>query len=292
MAFTHPHVNDLWTSDLMHGPRLLTPGCRRGGKTYLYAFLDDASRMVPFAAFYQAENAACFHEALKQGLLRRGIPRRLYCDNGATFRTQHLQVTCATLNINLVHSRPYRPRGRGKIERFFRTVRSSFLPQLTSHMLAELAALNRVFWAWLETEYHQTPHRGLDGQTPLDRFLEDQELIRPAPSNLEALMRMRVTRRVGRDRTVRLLGRLYEAPDGYAGETVEVLYDPYDPGRPAHFRRRGESDEIPLRRLDLHTNAHLRRARREPASESQEAPPATGISYLELIAKKFYQEVP
>lgn len=286
LAFTYPHVNDLWTSDLMHGPRLLVPGRRDGGKTYLYAFLDDASRMVPFAAFYLAENAACFQDALKQALLRRGLPRRLYCDNGATFRTHHLQVICATLNISLVHSRPHRPRGRGKIERFFRHVRTAFVPHLTQEILSDLAELNRVFWAWLEAEYHQTPHGGLDGQTPLDRFLEDQALIRPAPEQLELWLRMSVARRVGRDRIVHLDGRLYEAPDGYAGETVEVLYDPYDPGRPVHFRRKGETAERPLRRLDLATNATLRRVARDtgPVAEA----PTTGISYLELIAKKFY----
>lgn len=290
MAFTYPHVNDLWTSDLMHGPRLLVPGRRDGGKTYLYAFLDDASRMVPFAAFYLAENAACFQDAFKQALLRRGVPRRLYCDNGATFRTHHLQVICATLNVALVHSRPHRPRGRGKIERFFRHVRTAFLPHLTPEILADLAALNRVFWAWLEAEYHQTHHRGLDGKTPLDRFLEDQALIRPAPEQLEAWLRMKVSRRVARDRTVHLEGRLYEAPDGYAGETVDVFYDPYDPARPVHFRRKGETAERPLRRLDLATNATLRRVARdtEPAAEA----PTTGISYLELIAKKFYQGEP
>ena len=287
LAFTYPHVNDLWTSDLMHGPRLLVPGRRDGGKTYLYAFLDDASRMVPFAAFYLAENAACFQDALKQALLRRGLPRRLYCDNGATFRTHHLQVICATLNISLIHSRPHRPRGRGKIERFFRHVRTAFVPHLTAEILSDLAGLNRVFWAWLEAEYHQTPHGGLDGQSPLDRFLEDQALIRPAPEQLELWLRMSVGRRVGRDRIVHLDGRLYEAPDGYAGETVEVLYDPYDPGRPVHFRRKGETVERPLRRLDLATNATLRRVARDtgPVAEA----PTTGISYLELIAKKFYE---
>lgn len=286
LAFTYPHVNDLWTSDLMHGPRLLVPGRKDGGKTYLYAFLDDASRMVPFAAFYLAENAACFQDALRQALLRRGLPRRLYCDNGATFRTHHLQVICATLNISLIHSRPHRPRGRGKIERFFRHVRTAFLPHLTQEILGDLAALNRVFWAWLEAEYHQTPHGGLNGQTPLDRFLDDQALIRPAPEQLELWLRMNVARRVGRDRVVHLDGRLYEAPDGYAGETVDVLYDPYDPGRPVHFRRKGETTERPLRRLDLVTNATLRRVGRE-AEASPEAP-STGISYLELVAQKFY----
>ena len=102
-------------SDVMHGPRLLEPGRSRGAKTYLHALLDDASRLVPFAAFYRSESSACFQEALKQAFQRRGIPRRLYCDNGALYRHQHLQVVCATLGISLIHSRPGQPRGRGKI---------------------------------------------------------------------------------------------------------------------------------------------------------------------------------
>ena len=287
-AFTYPHSGDLWTADVMHGPRLLVPGRRDGAKTYLCALLDDASRLVAWAAFYGTENAACLHDALQQALLRRGLPRRLYCDNGPAFRTHHLEVVCATLNIALVHSRPHQPRGRGKIERFFRHVRTAFLPHLTADLLTDLAALNRVFWAWLEAEYHQTPHGGLDGQTPWERFEADRDLLRPAPEDLEDLMRTRVPRKVARDRTVRLDGRLYETPDGWAGETVEVLYDPYDPKHPVHVRRRGEATEHRLRPLDLQTNATLRRLPREPAP----APPAppTGIRYLDLLAKRFYGE--
>lgn len=288
-AFTYPHSGDLWTSDVMHGPRLRIPGRRDGSKTYLIALLDDASRLVPYAAFYPVENAACFHDALQQAWQRRGLPRRLYCDNGAAFRTHHLQIVCATLNVALIHSRPHRPRGRGKIERFFRHVRSAFLPHLSEPMLSDLAALNRVFWAWLESEYHQTPHGGLSGrQTPLERFLEDQDFLRPAPPDLDRLMRMKVSRRVARDRTVRLQGRLYETPDGYAGETIEVLFDPYDPRRPVHFRRPGESEETALRPLDLAVNAVVRRQPRD--TPRGEPAPKTGISYLDLIARQFYQQ--
>jgi len=284
-AFTYEHVNDLWTADVMHGPRLEVPGRRERGKSYLHAFLDDASRLVPFAAFYPSESAACFGDCLKQAMLRRGLPRRLYCDNGAAYRTQHLQVVCATLNVALIHSRPHQPRGRGKIERFFRHVRTSFLPHVTEEMLQSLAALNRVFWAWVEGEYHQTPHRGLDGRTPLDRFLDDQNHLRPAPEDLDRLLRMKVSRRVARDRTVRLEGRLYEAPDGWAGEIVEVFYDPYDPGAQVTFRRPGERTELPLRRLVATINARLPHSRRQGESEPA---PTTGISYLDLIARRFF----
>jgi hypothetical protein len=271
-------------SDVMHGPRLLEPGRRRGTKTYLHAFLDDASRLVPFAAFYPAESSACFQDAFKQALLRRGIPRRLYCDNGSIYRHHHLQIVCATLGISLIHSRPHQPRGRGKIERFFRHVRSAFLPHVDEHHLRDLGALNRVFWAWLEAEYHQTAHRGIGGRSPIDRFLDDAEKLRPAPEDLELLMRMKLTRRVARDRTVRLDGRLYEAPDGFSGEKVEVLYDPYEPTRPVHMRRLDEDEEHRLRLLDPEANARLVRAPRD--AEPDEEPPLTGINYLDLIAKK------
>lgn len=287
-AFTYEHTNDLWMADVMHGPRLLVAGSRKRRKTYLHALLDDASRVVPYAAFYGAENAACFTECLKQAMLRRGVPRRLYADNGAPYRTQHLQVVCATLNVALIHSRPYRPRGRGKVERFFRHVRSAFLPHVTGEMLSELGSLNRVFWAWLEGEYHQTPHRGLDGQTPLDRFLAEQNLLRPAPEELERLLRMQVKRRVARDRTVSLDGRLYEAPDGWAGEKVEVFYDPYDPTAEISFRVPGEQGEIPLRRLDATANARIPRTAPDP--EPTETAPSTSISYLDLVARRFYAE--
>jgi len=199
-AFTYPHANDLWLTDVMHGPRLEAPGRTEGAKTYLSVLLDDATRVVPYGAFYGSDNAACFQDALKQALLRRGVPRRLYCDNGSSYRTHHLQVVCATLNIALIHSRPYRPRGRWKVERFFRTVRSAFLPHVTLDHRSDLATLNRVWWSWLEAEYHQTSHRGIGGQTPLDRFLEDNALIRPAPDNLDDMMRMQVSRKVNRDR--------------------------------------------------------------------------------------------
>ena len=287
-AFTHPYAGDLWMSDVMHGPRLLEPGRRRGTKTYLHALLDDASRLVPFAAFYPAESSACFQDAFKQALLRRGIPRRLYCDNGSIYRHHHLQIVCATLGISLIHSRPHQPRGRGKIERFFRHVRSAFLPHVDEHHLRDLGALNRVFWAWLEAEYHQTSHRGIGGRTPIERFLDDAEKLRPAPEDLERLMRMKVTRRVGRDRTVRLEGRLLEAPDGFSGERVEVLYDPYEPTRPVHMRRPDEDEEHRLRLLDPEANARLRRAPRD--AEPDQEPPQTGINYLDLIARKHEEE--
>jgi putative transposase len=117
--------NDLWQSDCMHGPMVEHEGKRR--KTYLIAFIDDHSRLVPHAEFFFSESLDSFLKALKQALSTRGLPRKLYTDNGPAFRSHHLEHITASLGIALIHARPYKPQGKGKIERFFRTVRSDFL---------------------------------------------------------------------------------------------------------------------------------------------------------------------
>ncbi len=109
--------NDIWQSDVLHGPSVEMDGRQR--KTYLIAFIDDHSRLIPYGAFYLSESIGSFLTALEQAFLTRGLPRKLYVDNGAAFRSKHLEHILASLGIALVHSRPYKPQGRGKIERFY-----------------------------------------------------------------------------------------------------------------------------------------------------------------------------
>jgi putative transposase len=107
--------NDIWMSDVMHGPSVLLDGRHR--KTYLIAFIDDHSRLIPFSAYYLSENLDSFLNAFEQALLKRGLPRKLYVDNGSAYRSHLLEHICAQLSIALVHARPYEPQGKGKIER-------------------------------------------------------------------------------------------------------------------------------------------------------------------------------
>jgi len=109
--------NDIWQSDVMHGPKLKIEGKLR--KTYLIAFIDDHSRLIPNAAFYLKETLDSFLSAFKGAIMRRGVPRKLYVDNGAAFRSNHLSYIAAALQVNLIHAKPYSPQGKGKIERFF-----------------------------------------------------------------------------------------------------------------------------------------------------------------------------
>jgi transposase InsO family protein len=179
--FAFEKANELCMSDVMHAVPVTAEGKRRH-KSYLIAFLDDATRVVPSASFAHAENTAAFLPVLERAILRRGLPKRLYVDNGAVYRSHHLELVCAKLGITLIHSRPYVPQGRGKIERFFRTVRMQFLPLLGAEDTASLEALNRRLWAWVEGEYHHRPHKGLDGETPLERWAQVCDEVRmPEP---------------------------------------------------------------------------------------------------------------
>ena len=136
--------NDLWQSDVMHGPKVNVNGKMR--KSYLIAILDDHSRLIAHGQFYPSEALPSYLDAFENALAKRGLPRKLYVDNGAAFRSRHLEYISASLGIALIHSKPYTPQGRGKIERYFKTVRAQFLPCFKGQTLNEL---NEAFDCWL-----------------------------------------------------------------------------------------------------------------------------------------------
>lgn len=252
--------NDLWQSDVMHGPKLKIDGKLK--KTYLIAFIDDHSRLIPYAAFYPRENIDCFLSALKGALIRRGVPRKLYVDNGAAFRSNHLSYTAAALQINLVHARPRSPQSKGKIERFFRTVRTSFLSEKlilelnqTKHPLMEF---NERFDVWLMDRYHLKTHSSLS-ESPLERFKRGIEMVRAAPDDLENYFRKAVMRTVTQDRVVYLNGKTFETPVDLIGERIELLFhDDSNPDVEAKFN--GKSYGI-LKPLDPGVNVRVKRAK-------------------------------
>ena len=145
--FAFRYAGELWMSDVMHGPKV-SDG-RRRRKTFLMAFIDDATRVLPFAAFDFSESTTAFLPVLKSALTRRGLPLRLYVDNGANYRSHQLALVCAKLGIALIHARPWQPAGKGKIERFFRTLRAAWLERLDADATSSLEALRRFFQSWI-----------------------------------------------------------------------------------------------------------------------------------------------
>jgi len=281
-------------SDVMHGPRVQV-GDRTKRKTYLIAFIDDATRVIPSAAFALSENTQAFLPVLQQAILRRGYSERLYVDNGAAYRSHHLALICAKLGITLIHARPYRPQGKGKMERWFLTLRSQLLTRLTAEDTRSLEALNRRLWAWVEGEYHNSPHRGLDRQTPLERWAQTAQEVRfPEPElDLNDLFLFEAVRKVQKDRTVSLNGVIYEVDAALVGERVTLRYDPADvPGHPVQVWHDHQHIQL-AKPVDLYANCFVKRQRPSynltPQTPSAEPTPS-GLQWRHLADNDDPQE--
>jgi putative transposase len=269
-AFAFELAGDCWQGDVMYGPSLPTQDGKRR-KTYLLAILDDASRVIVHAQFYFEQHLRSLKDCLKQAMLKRGVPRRFYFDNGKIFRSRLLLALCARLGIQLIHTRPYQPQGRAKMERWFLSVRRGFLPRVDLDRCGDLDGLNRLLFAWIEGEYHQRPHRGIDGEKPLDRWLRLSDGIRSLPLDvdLDSLFMDEVSRRVAKDGTLTMSGKRFEAGPRFIGQKVAVRFDPFDLRTVLVVAASGESEvAFPV---DLSAN---RRVRRLPPYEGTKPKPS------------------
>ena len=271
--------NEIWTGDALHAVQVA------GRKTYLFAFLDDHSRAVMAARFGFAEDAVRLAAALRPALASRGVPGHVYVDNGSAFVDAWLLRACARLGIKLVHSAPGRPQGRGKIERFFRTVRSQFLAELTEDRAAQvegLAELNRLFAAWTETVYHVREHSET-GQAPLARWEAGGPFCVPAPGDLADAFRWAEWRTVTKTATVSLHGNRYQVDPALTGRRVELVFDPFD--LTVLSVRSGGKDAGTATPHHITRHSHPK-ARPEDPGSGDDAPRATGIDYLTLIGEQ------
>jgi putative transposase len=221
-------ANQIWQSDMLFGPWVQRAG---GGKmqVFLQAALDDASRLIPHAQFYPNQGLDSFLDCLRQAITARGVPTRLYMDNAKTYRSPQLARIAASIGILIVHTPPYQPEGRGKIERFFRSVREQFLNHLDPKAFLSLDQLNEQLWHWLDTVYNRREHSALQ-TTPLLRWQQDIAQVRQLPpaTDMRRLFFHRVDRLVRRDSTFLLRHRFFEAPPHLAGKKIEVRFDPLD----------------------------------------------------------------
>jgi putative transposase len=273
--FEAARPNEIWTGDALHAIRV------DGRKTYLFAFLDDHSRAVMAARFGFAEDTIRLAAALRPALAARGVPEHVYVDNGSAFVDAWLLRACAKLGIKLVHSQPGRPEGRGKIERFFRTVRGQFLAELTEARAAQvkdLAELNKLFTAWTETVYHVRAHSET-GQPPLARWEAGGPFPVPAAASLAEAFRWSEWRTVTKTATVSMHGNRYQVDPGLAGRRVELVFDPFD--LTVLSVRSGGQDAGAATPHHITRHAHPK-ARPEPLP-GDDIPRATGIDYLALL---------
>ena len=222
--FEKPHVNDLWLSDFMHGQRFSIDHKRR--KLFLCGVIDDHSRLMVGCQWTLQENTEALELVLKDAILTYGVPQILYCDNGAVYAAEHLQLVCARLGIALVHSKPYDSPSRGKIERFWRTIRECFLPLVPNDRNYSLAEFNQLFRTWLDNDYQRKFHHGIL-QPPLDRYLDDAKhttIQRIQQHQLDRSFYKTYHRKVKNDATVSVNATLFEVPAKYIGAKIELRH--------------------------------------------------------------------
>ena len=226
-AFETALPNMLWMADMMYGPTIVTDE-GKALRTRLFALLDDHSRLCPDAQYFASEGSDCFMAVLKEAIRSRGLPDKLYTDNGKVFLCRHLRIVCANLGIKLSHARPYAAWSKGKVERFFRRVQRQFQQTLVFEPVHSLGELNGRLASWLEMDYHQQEHRGT-GEPPACRFMAQSAHIRPAPADeqLDRLFLLEDRRRVRKDATVSVQGIYFELTPALRGQYVQVRYDPH-----------------------------------------------------------------
>lgn len=217
-----PAFGELWVCDFMHGPSVEVGS--RHAKSILCAVIDDHTRMIVGYAFAATETVSALITVLKEAFLTFGLPRRLYVDNGPAFSSDLLLSACAQSGISLIHSKPYDSPSRGKIERFFRSVRDRFLCCLGDKITLE--EINEAFSLWLKEDYHHKVHGGIE-EKPIDRYhrsIKHAEMKRLSRAELDEIFLVRHERVVGNDGTISFKGKIYEVPAAYIRQRIEIRH--------------------------------------------------------------------
>jgi putative transposase len=240
------------------------------------AFIDDHSRLLVGWRWGVGEDVFRLEAALRAGLMARGVPEAVLVDRGSAFVSSQLLRACAVLGVKLIHASPRAATTKGKVERFFRTVRDQFLVEIDDGV--RLPELNRLFSAWLEVVYHRRVHSET-GQAPLERFDAGGAPPLPTPALLREAFLWSVERTVTKTATVSLYSNQYEVDPALVGRQVELMFDPFDLTRiEVRYQHRPFGIAVPLQ-IGRYTHPHADRELPPP-------PPSSGIDYLKLLAEK------
>lgn len=231
--FEFPYRNACWQGDVQH--TLYLPDPKDSNKkriAKLFAFIDDYSRLIVHGQFYFEEKGAQLEDCLFKAIITHGKPEQIYVDNGAIYRAKALETTCAKLGVKLSHSTPRRPQGRGKIERFFQFVDSSFKPEaydlIESGRIQSIEQLNRYFHIWKDSIYHERKH-GETKQTPKQRWEEcEQPTVSISYYDLKKAFYWEEERKVDKTGCISFQGNKYEVEPQLVGEYITIRFDPND----------------------------------------------------------------
>lgn len=232
-AFEMEFANDMWDADTSHGPYLTING--KKVKTYLIAIIDDASRLITNAKFYFDDNAINFQLTFKEALKKYGIPKKIFLDNGKTYKNEQLGIICANVGMALIYTKPYSPESKAKIERWFHTMKDTWMRGINWSEIESIDELNKMLNEFVNN-YNNKVHSSLKiddvNVSPKQRWFKDQERIKKIDSNLidEHFLHTAYPRIRG-DAIAYVQKTEYEVPAKYIGQKIVVRYDYTDKSR-------------------------------------------------------------
>ena len=249
-AFAMEFSNDMWQADSSHGPILTING--KKVKTYIIAFIDDASRMIVGCGIFLSDNAINMQAVFKKAIAKYGVPTRIFVDNGSPYKNNQLEMICASVGTVLIHSRAYSPESKGKIERTFGTIKSKWMHGLDWTQFDSVESLEESLLSFINSGYNNSTHSGIDNKTPKVRFLEDQGRLKYKPMEvLENDFLHRETRKVKKDATVQILNNTFEVPQEFISQKIELRYSPSDLSKAFIFNQGKRIHEVyPLNRIE------------------------------------------
>lgn len=274
-----PAPGALWQTDVMNGPYLPDPTADdpdRTRATYCLMLLDDYSRRIVAGRFVWHADSETLEQLLAEAWQRWGVPEKLYTDNGGIYVSHRLEIVLARLAVRLTHTPPYTPSGKGKQERIWGHIQSSFLPELRVQPAESLGQLNTWFSAWCDEHYHRRVH-GETGETPLQRWGTGGVHRALSWEALRAALRQQVERVVDKTGQVHWRGQRWIVPEGLWQVKVQLRFT------------QDTADTVEVWFEDTYYGPAVRADQHDPGHPDRPVPPAAstagpGISYLEVLA--------
>lgn len=252
------HVGDLWHADVCHGSTLVVG--KRRIPVRIHAIMDDKSRYVVALRVLDHEREVAMLDLTVEAVRTFGRPGVLYLDNGSTYSGHALETACGRLGINLLHAQPYDPQARGKMERFWRSLREACLDM----MMGKVASLHDIqvrLSAWLSVRYHKRPHASLLGKTP-GAVWATRKLTAVTEANVLEALTVRATRKVRGDCTLSIGGIDWELREGFlSGRKVVVARSLADADAPPWVEH--DEQRYLLKPVCAVANGKLKRKRRK-----------------------------
>lgn len=230
-AFVMEHSNDCWQADTSHGPYLTIN--KKKVLTYLIAIIDDASRKIVGAKFFFNDNSINLQDVFKSAIKKHGVPKKLFVDNGKTYKNDQFNIICASLGLILIHARPYSGASKGKIERFFHTMKATWMRGLNWNNINSIDELNDLLNDFIN-QYNNHEHSSLNDEdgillTPNVRWFKDASLIKKLDNNFIDIAFLHTAYPTIRsDAIAYIKNHEFEVNMKYIGKKIIVKYNPLD----------------------------------------------------------------